>query len=112
MNRWTTPFYRHLSLNPLNSADAARSGAAAARRMKFLSRFKRKNQLDLPEESGPNPGGPSDPVPDIANGGEHPKPAASDEICLRLGDFLHRIPAHLLQTGPHDLQKEVRFPIN
>ena len=79
--------------------------------MKFLSRFKRKNQLELPDESGPNHSAPSEPTAP-ANGGEPSKPAGNDEICLRLGDFLHRIPAHLLQTGPHDLQKEVRFPIN
>jgi chromosome segregation ATPase len=80
--------------------------------MKFLNRFKRKNQSDLPPEAGAEPAPTKEMPAAVANGTEMTKAPAADEICLRLGDFLHRIPAHLLQAGPHDLQKELRFGIH
>ena len=33
------------------------------------------------------------------------------DVKLELGDFLHRIPPHLLVDGPHDLMAELRFEI-
>ena len=81
--------------------------------MKFLNRFKRKSQADPESDSAKSPVSPTEPQGNVANGASvAPKPPSADEISLKLGDFLHRIPAHLLQAGPHDLQKEIRFSIN
>ena len=81
--------------------------------MKFLNRFKRKSQADPESDSAKSPVPPTEPQGHVGNGtAAGPKPPSADEISLKLGDFLHRIPAHLLQAGPHDLQKEIRFPIN
>jgi hypothetical protein len=35
-----------------------------------------------------------------------------EEIALRLGDILPRVPAHLLKPGPHDATAQIRFSID
>ncbi len=81
--------------------------------MKFLNRFRRKTTETQPAANPPDaktatPGSSPEikqPLP--------PKKAAPnpDELRFELGDFLHRIPAHLLQSGPHDLKTELCFEI-
>ncbi len=81
--------------------------------MKFLNRFKRKSNIEQPLINAPQR-----PL----TGSQNPalRPAVypqkrplldSDEVRLELGDFMHRIPAHLLAEGPHDLSAELRFEI-
>ncbi|HEX4086921.1 MAG TPA: hypothetical protein VHY22_18545 [Chthoniobacteraceae bacterium] len=35
-----------------------------------------------------------------------------EEVVLRLGDILPRVPAHLLKPGPHDRMKQLRFSVD
>ncbi|MEQ1854412.1 MAG: hypothetical protein ABMA01_22815, partial [Chthoniobacteraceae bacterium] len=86
--------------------------------MKFLDRFKRKPKPEEPEKkpvTGPSAGAAIGPSRDKKPASQQPAPAktapAPDELRLELGDFLHRIPAQLLQPGPHDLKTELRFDI-
>ena len=98
--------------------------------MKFLDRFKRKGPTEppLPEpKKAPEPkkDANSGYRPEIKGAAKAPQPppstvqltmsgvkkASDNELRLELGDFLHRIPAHLLLTGPHDLKAELRFDI-
>ena len=95
--------------------------------MKFLDRFKRKPPTEPPL---PAPKRAPEPKADAAQSykpdvkGAAPTPAApltmpgvsakkggDNDLRLELGDFLHRIPAHLLLSGPHDLKAELRFDI-
>jgi predicted nucleic acid-binding Zn-ribbon protein len=75
--------------------------------MKFLDRFKRKNSnpTDSAAPSAP-PDAQDEPTPAESSQVEDP-----DELRLELGDFLHRIPAHLLHPGAHDLKTEIYFSI-
>ncbi len=95
--------------------------------MKFLDRFKRKAPTEppLPEQkrtqeqkkaaetpaaNKPEGKGPGKFVPAPAPAPKKPTTSEND-LRLELGDFLHRIPAHLLLPGPHDLKSELRFDI-
>ena len=79
--------------------------------MKFLDRFKRKNPSETPtlqEETK----APSDISAASEGAPESQKePLDPDELRLELGDFLHRIPGHLLHPGPHDLKYDLSFSI-
>ncbi len=97
--------------------------------MKFLDRFKRKAPAEPPLPKSHRP--PEKPQSPDAAGKAAPKgtdksnpstastpvavpqkpPAGENDLRLELGDFLHRIPAHLLLPGPHDLKAELRFDI-
>ena len=95
--------------------------------MKFLDRFKRKPPTEppLPEQhkapeqkkppesaSGNKAEAKAAPGSALSSPSGHKKPGTSDnDLRLELGDFLHRIPAHLLLPGPHDLKSELRFDI-
>ncbi len=81
--------------------------------MKFLNRFKRKSNTEQPPT--PVPEKPASTAPNPAlRPAVYPQKRAqrdSEEVKLELGDFLHRIPPHLLVAGPHDLMAELRFEI-
>ena len=94
--------------------------------MKFLDRFKRKPRTEPPppdylKSIKGSKGGksPADPKAESSAPGEKPRPGkdqsvpairpAESDLKLELGDFLHRIPAHLLLPGPHDLKTELFF---
>ena len=95
--------------------------------MKFLERFKRKPPTEppLPEQhkaleqkkpaeaaSGKKTEAKGAPGSDLSSPSGSKKPGTNDnDLRLELGDFLHRIPAHLLLAGPHDLKSELRFDI-
>lgn len=95
--------------------------------MKFLERFKRKPPTEppLPEQhkapeqkkpaetaSGSKADGKAAPSSPPSSPSGQKKPGTNDnDLRLELGDFLHRIPAHLLLAGPHDLKSELRFDI-
>lgn len=99
--------------------------------MKFLDRFKRKPPTEPPlpaPKKAPEAKGESKPAykPDTKGYASNPAPAPAaplsmpgvstkksgeNDLRLELGDFLHRIPAHLLLAGPHDLKAELRFDI-
>ena len=97
--------------------------------MKFLDRFKRKAPAEPPlpkshrppeKPQSPDAAGKAEPKgtdksnPSTASrpvAGPQKPPAGENDLRLELGDFLHRIPAHLLLPGPHDLKAELRFDI-
>ncbi len=81
--------------------------------MKFLNRFRRKATEPDPAAAQPEvKPAPSTYSPEIKLPGPPKKtPPNPDELRFELGDFLHRIPAHLLQSGPHDLKTELCFEI-
>jgi chromosome segregation ATPase len=101
--------------------------------MKFLDRFKRKPPteppLPMPKKATETKKADAPPAaykPEIKGAEKHStppaptpplqmpgvkKPVGENELRLELGDFLHRIPAHLLLPGPHDLKSELRFDI-
>ena len=81
--------------------------------MKFLNRFKRKATETDPPATPPE----SKPASSTTTAeAKQPYPTKKappnpDELRFELGDFLHRIPTHLLQSGPHDLKTELCFEI-
>ena len=86
--------------------------------MSFLDRFKRKpqpadNPAPVPEKKKAEPAKKSPDAKGPVIGQLIPQKVApsADEIRLELGDFLHRIPVHLLLPGPHELKSELRFQI-
>jgi hypothetical protein len=72
--------------------------------MKFLSRFLRKKPEDPAQGSGASEQAAARP--------DQPSAPNPEELRLELGDFLHRIPAQLLTTAPHDLKAVLVFSIS
>lgn len=81
--------------------------------MKFLNRFKRKSDIEQPLINAPERPltGSQNPALRPAVYPQKRTQPDSDEVRLELGDFMHRIPPHLLAEGPHDLAAELRFEI-
>ena len=81
--------------------------------MKFLNRFKRKSNTEPPPAPVPEKPASTGSKPALRPAVYPQKRAQreSEEVKLELGDFLHRIPPHLLVAGPHDLMAELRFEI-
>jgi len=80
--------------------------------MKFLNRFRRKATEQEPAAPLPE-AKPVAPAysPEVKQALPQKKAPNPNELRFELGDFLHRIPAHLLQSGPHDLKTELCFEI-
>lgn len=80
--------------------------------MKFLDRFRRKATEPEPAATPPV-GKPAASAysPEVKQALPQKKSPNPNELRFELGDFLHRIPAHLIQPGPHDLKTEICFEI-
>ena len=80
--------------------------------MKFHNRVRRKATEQEPAAPLPE-AKPDAPAysPEVKQALPQKKTPNPNELRFELGDFLHRIPAHLLQSGPHDLKTELCFEI-
>lgn len=81
----------------------------------FLDRFKRNEEDDqtVPPAAGdPSAGDVSAAsLEEAVPNQEAPPREQEEELVLQLGDFLHRIPAELLTQEPHDVTRNLKFPL-
>jgi chromosome segregation ATPase len=117
--------YKSFYENALNGVNT--DGVRPRIKMKFLDRFKRKPRTEPPppdylkalqaskgekppaESQDWTPATPASKSTSLKGSAETVKRPSEHELKLELGDFLHRIPAHLLLPGPHDLKTELFF---